>query len=265
MATIDLHATGTLKVTAYRTEDEAGEVTLVITTDEGKIRIHCGTEEEDADRVYDALNKGAAQARAVSREWEYRPHEYDAYVSIDHSMRLRGTRYRIMLEGVTPPGTPADGYPDKAVAIYELAAAMAMAGSFPAAWLEGADWAPQSIDDEVRKFHDAGGDKLLPLAGVQYEPGTEVRSDDGTWEVIRDYGVLGVWMGVPGDWSCGERFADHDDVLPAELLSAARGWAADCEWIEDAEDIADITDEQVIAGIAAHYDGGWAQFARDRS
>jgi hypothetical protein len=238
-------------------------VTLIIRSGNDVIRVRAGRTDEDAGAYLAAkLTLAASQATAIQDEDDNSLHESDAYVSIDHGRR--GTRYFIKLEGVEPTW-PKNGYPDKDVAVYELAAAMAKAGSFPAAWLEGADWVPETIDDEVRKFHDAGGDKLLPLAGVEYEPGTLVRSDDGTWEVIRDYGALGVWMGVPGDWSCGERFAQHDDVLPADLLSAARAWAADCEWIEDAEDIADMTDEQVITGIAEHYDGGWAQFTRDSS
>jgi hypothetical protein len=46
----------------------------------------------------------------------------------------------------------------------------------------------------------------------------------------------------------------------AELISAARSWAADCEWL-DGEDIADMSDAQIVAGVEAHYDGGWAAFA----
>lgn len=49
--------------------------------------------------------------------------------------------------------------------------------------------------------------------------------------------------------------------IPAELISAARSWAADCDWAEEAEDIADMTDLQVVAGVQAHYEGGWAAFA----
>lgn len=48
----------------------------------------------------------------------------------------------------------------------------------------------------------------------------------------------------------------------ASLISAARSWAADCEWLDlDGEDIADMSDAQVVAGVEAHYEGGWAAFA----
>jgi hypothetical protein len=262
MATIDLTAREKLEVQVWRTEDEAGEVTLILKTDEGTLRIRCGATEEDADRVYDALNKGAQQARGVHTSWEDRPHQYDAYVSPD-SHGWRGTRWYLTLEGVRPE-QPGNGYPDKSVAVYELARAMADRGSFPPAWAEGLDWAPVSIDDEVRAFHDEGGDKLLPLPGVTYEPGTEVRWDDSTWEVVRDYGELGVWLAIPVDPDAGrDHLVPHELIERADLLSEARGWAADQEWIETAEDIADMPDELIRRGIEEHYAGGWAQFARD--
>lgn len=52
----------------------------------------------------------------------------------------------------------------------------------------------------------------------------------------------------------------------AGLLREARGWIADNAW-EDIgpDDVGDLTDAQVRAGIEAHYAGGWVQFARDVS
>jgi hypothetical protein len=52
-----------------------------------------------------------------------------------------------------------------------------------------------------------------------------------------------------------------------ELLREARRWIADNAWadISDEDDVAGLTDAQVRAGIEAHVDGGWAQFARDAS
>jgi hypothetical protein len=44
------------------------------------------------------------------------------------------------------------------------------------------------------------------------------------------------------------------------LLSQARSWAADCEWAEDADDIADLSDAQIVAGVQRHYVGGWDAF-----
>jgi len=48
---------------------------------------------------------------------------------------------------------------------------------------------------------------------------------------------------------------------PAELTEA-RAWIADCEW---ADDTTDLTDAEVVRGIAYHYDGGWAGFISDAS
>lgn len=52
------------------------------------------------------------------------------------------------------------------------------------------------------------------------------------------------------------------ELAGPELISAARSWAADCQWL-DSEEIADLTDAQVVAGVQQHYDGGWAQFTED--
>lgn len=52
--------------------------------------------------------------------------------------------------------------------------------------------------------------------------------------------------------------------LQAEaLMSEARAWVADCEWAEDAEDVAALPDAAIRAGVARHYAGGWEAFARD--
>lgn len=57
--------------------------------------------------------------------------------------------------------------------------------------------------------------------------------------------------------------SDQSEVSP-DLLSAARSWIADCEWIDvGPDDIADLTDAQVVSGIRNNYEGGWAQFMRD--
>ena len=54
---------------------------------------------------------------------------------------------------------------------------------------------------------------------------------------------------------------------PSPLMEAARGWVADCEWKETLEygidPAEDFTDQEIVAGIDHHYEGGWAQFCRD--
>jgi len=61
------------------------------------------------------------------------------------------------------------------------------------------------------------------------------------------------------------QLADHEaarsQTRRQELIREARGWIADCQWADiGPDDVADLTDEQVIAGISRYYDGGWAAF-----
>jgi hypothetical protein len=44
-----------------------------------------------------------------------------------------------------------------------------------------------------------------------------------------------------------------------DLIAVARRWALDCEWL-DSDDIADMDDARIVAGVNAHYEGGWAAF-----
>jgi hypothetical protein len=46
----------------------------------------------------------------------------------------------------------------------------------------------------------------------------------------------------------------------AELIAEAREWVADCMWVEDPEDLDDLTDDEIQRGVNRHYDGGWRQF-----
>lgn len=51
--------------------------------------------------------------------------------------------------------------------------------------------------------------------------------------------------------------------LNSEQLAAARAWVADCVWMEDADELAELTDREVCRGIDRHYAGGIAQFIAD--
>jgi hypothetical protein len=42
------------------------------------------------------------------------------------------------------------------------------------------------------------------------------------------------------------------------LIDAARDWICDCQWREDWVQM--LKESEIIAGINAHYDGGWKQF-----
>lgn len=46
-----------------------------------------------------------------------------------------------------------------------------------------------------------------------------------------------------------------------DLMRAARGWIADCEWADiGPDDIADLSDAEVFAGVSRYFEGGWAAF-----
>jgi hypothetical protein len=49
------------------------------------------------------------------------------------------------------------------------------------------------------------------------------------------------------------------EVTKAQI-NEARSWIRDCSWLDKAEDLKDLTDEEVRRGIDRHYDGGWTQF-----
>lgn len=49
------------------------------------------------------------------------------------------------------------------------------------------------------------------------------------------------------------------EVTKAQMREA-RVWIRDCSWLDRAEDLEDLTDEEVRRGIDRHYEGGWIQF-----
>lgn len=51
------------------------------------------------------------------------------------------------------------------------------------------------------------------------------------------------------------------EATTTEMLKAAREWIAECVWADmDPEDIALLTDAQVLRGIARHFEGGLEAF-----
>ncbi len=52
------------------------------------------------------------------------------------------------------------------------------------------------------------------------------------------------------------------NVLHHELVREARDWAKDCIWADvEPEDIDQLSDEEVLACVADHYEGGLRQLA----
>jgi hypothetical protein len=213
------------------------------------------------DRAADGylLAAEADGSPAEDDEDEYGSQDGDGFIILD------GGRYYPQLgrnADFTPAGMPRNGYPDPDVACYELAALMAEHGENPDSWMFGEHGpSERDIGLQVDRFLGPDGE-LLPLRGVRYEPDTEVRSCEGTWEVLRDYGELGVWLAVPRDRSAGERFTEHSLTDRADDLSRARSWIADCALIRG--EVADLGDFQVKRIVDRLYDGAWAGFARER-
>jgi hypothetical protein len=48
-------------------------------------------------------------------------------------------------------------------------------------------------------------------------------------------------------------------VISDAMLGEMRAWIADCAW-KDADDLATLTDREVVQGVARHYDGGVQAF-----
>lgn len=46
------------------------------------------------------------------------------------------------------------------------------------------------------------------------------------------------------------------------VIAAMREWIADCEW-NDLVDPSVLSDDEVVAGVRRHYQGGVAQFVAD--
>jgi hypothetical protein len=56
--------------------------------------------------------------------------------------------------------------------------------------------------------------------------------------------------------------AMNASLFTTQELNEARGWISDCEW-RDLDDVDELTDAEVAAGVARHYEGGWCQFRSD--
>jgi len=55
-----------------------------------------------------------------------------------------------------------------------------------------------------------------------------------------------------------------DIELDQETIKAMRDWVADCVWADaDEDDIAEMSDAEIIRGVRKHYCGGIAQFIED--
>ena len=210
MTFIKLNSLDTFQAKAYRRDDESGAVVLWLHTDDATLEITVGYTDDEAAELAETLTAAAVQASAVADEWEVRPEESDLWVTLDRY------RYWVSWGHQDQPGQPKQGYPSPEIAIYEAARWQAERGEFSAAWM-GGEHGPsvRSIDAEIRAYHDAGGDKLLPLPGVVYEDGAIVRLAGDPWAYVvgRDYGDLGVMIYTDGDPDV-YALAHHSQLTP---------------------------------------------------
>lgn len=54
-------------------------------------------------------------------------------------------------------------------------------------------------------------------------------------------------------------------VISLEVVDQMREWALDCQWREDADEISEMSADEIIRGVNANYDGGVKEFIRDCS
>lgn len=173
---------------------EDGQVVLTIATggtDGDLILINVGDNEETASTLHEQLDDTSAHlAREILDGWQDTPSEHDAYVTFGDG------KYWVDLHG----GQGVNQYPTMDIAVYELAALMAETGEFPPAWYVSSRSITEDINARVRAFHDQGGDGMLPLAGVEYQPGDQITYGPGDAApgiveprtVVRDYGAMGI-------------------------------------------------------------------------
>jgi len=47
------------------------------------------------------------------------------------------------------------------------------------------------------------------------------------------------------------------------LINEARAWVNECQWVEEEEELEELTDHEILLGVKKHYEGGLIQFIRD--
>ena len=82
---------------------------------------------------------------------------------------------------------------------------------FPNAWLISDHGNSLDINEHIRRWHDAGGDGMATIEGVQYQPGDRVWTTDMDWPftVVGDWGPAGVEIHTDGDSSVRAHITDR--------------------------------------------------------
>jgi len=184
---------------------ETGDVRLTIRADSTTFCLAIGPFHDSVSVLAESLRHLAEDIDdTILDGWEDTPDEHDGYIVFD-----RG-RFHVSLEGA-PVG---HGYPSQDVAEIELARAMVTAGVFTNAWFITDHGNHVAINDSIRAWHDAGGDAMAPLPGVQYEPGDRVQFTGTDWPyvVIGDWGPAGVEIHTDGDPTIRSHVTDRSEL-----------------------------------------------------
>ena len=183
-----------------------GDVQLQVRADGVDVRITIGSRYDDVSLLAASLHHLADDVdEDILDGWQDTPDEFDAYISFD-----RG-RYHVSLQG-----SRVGDYPSREVAEIELARAMVDAAVFPNAWCITDHGNYVAIDEDIRRWHDDGGDRMAPLPGVQYQPGDRVRYADADWpyRVVGDWGPAGVEVHPDGDPTIRTQATDRAELRP---------------------------------------------------
>jgi hypothetical protein len=183
-----------------------GDVQLQIRAAGADVHITIGDRYDDVSLLAASLHHLADDVdEDILDGWQDTPDEFDGYITFD-----RG-RYHVSLDG-----TRVGDYPSQDAAEIELARAMADGGVFPNAWCITDHGTTVAINDDIRRWHDEGGDQLTPLPGVQYQPGDRVWYADVDWpyRVVGDWGPAGVEIHTDGDPSIWAHVTDRGELRP---------------------------------------------------
>jgi hypothetical protein len=203
MAHIDL--TGDYEFSVTRTDDEPGEIIVILTAGSDTATFTAGHSLSDAEDLVAELRDLTTGAEQIVADWQDRPD-----IDTDGSVSAGPDGYYVQLSG-----KPEGPYPSCAIATYELARQMAASGSFPHAWDPDEQGNAEPIHDAIAARLDEHR-KLTPLPGARYQPG-DVMALAGdlwpSWVVVHDYGDLGAMLHAQSDPSM-TAFAEHDRLTP---------------------------------------------------
>lgn len=221
-------ATGIESIKIVREDNEDRTLALKIECEDGtSIDIYVGRYHEDGETIRDLLRDAAtAFTKAELDDWQDVPdfdddgficdadREPGYYVSLSGHYWTDGV---LLPHSRTAVNHEARPFPTRDIAAYELACAMSAEGYFPNAWYQNDRGYTDDIGEEVRKWHDEGGDKPITLEGATFEAGTDVVIGEANATIVKDYGAkLGVVFRYDYD-TTDSHTTDRATILPYVL------------------------------------------------